>query len=268
MTNEFFVSSFDQTSLYAKKDIPLEPKAVVLIVHGLCEHQGRYDYLSVKLNESGYSVYRFDHRGHGQSEGKKVFYNDFNELIDDVNVLVELAKNENPSLPLFILGHSMGGFAVANFGIKYPGKVDGIIMSGALTRNNIGLASELPRNLPVDTYFPNELGGGVCSDPAVVEAYANDPYVEKQISAGLFYEVFKGVEWCKENSFKFIEPVILLHGCNDGLVSEKDSRDFFGDISSTDKCLKIYPHLFHEIFNEPVKDEVIVDTINWLNKRV
>lgn len=268
MTNEFFVSSFDQTQLYAKKDIPANPKAIVLIVHGLCEHQGRYEYLTGKLFESGYGIYRFDHRGHGQSEGKKVFYNDFNELIDDVNEMADFAKKENPLLPLFILGHSMGGFAVANFGIKYPGKVNGFIMSGALTRNNIGLASDLPKDLPVDTYFPNELGGGVCSDPAVVEAYALDPYVEKQISAGLFYEVFKGVEWCKENSSKFTDPVLMLHGCNDGLVSEKDSRDFFGDISSADKSLKIYSCLFHEIFNEPVKDVVIAEAIGWLNKRV
>jgi len=268
MTNEFIFISFDKTKLYAKKDIPENPKAIVLIVHGLCEHQGRYDYLTDKLNAGGYGVFRFDHRGHGQSEGKKVFYNDFNELIDDVNAMAEYAKMENPTLPLFILGHSMGGFAVANFGIKYPGKANGLILSGALTRNNIGLGSDLPKDLPVDTYFPNELGGGVCSDPAVVEAYALDPYVEKQISAGMFYEIFKGVEWCKENSSKFTDPVLMLHGCNDGLVSEKDSRDFFGDISSADKSLKIYPLLFHEIFNEPVKDEVIAEAISWLNKRV
>ena len=268
MINELFVSSFDKTKLYVKKNIPADPKAVVVIVHGLCEHQGRYDYLTEKLTSGDYGVYRFDHRGHGRSEGKKVFYKDFNELIDDVNFIVELARKENPSLQLFLIGHSMGGFAVSMFGIKYPGKAKGIVMSGALTRNNIGLASDLPRDLPQDTYFPNELGGGVCSDPAVVKAYANDPFVEKQISAGLFYEVFKGVDWTKENSDKFKDPVLLLHGCNDGLVSEKDSRDFFGDISSTDKSLIIYPHLFHEIFNEPVKDEVIADAISWLDKRV
>lgn len=267
MTNEFFVSSFDQTKLYAKKDIPYSPKAMVLIVHGLCEHQGRYDYLAEKLVESGYGVYRFDHRGHGRSEGKRVYYNDFHEMIDDVNEMVELIKNEH-SLPLFILGHSMGGFAVANFGIKYPNKVNGIITSGAVTRNNSGLGANLPSDLPVDTYFPNELGNGVCSDPAVVEAYEKDPYVEKQISAGLFYELFKGIGWCKDNSSQFVAPVLMLHGCNDGLVSEKDSRDFFGDVSSIDKSLKIYPFLFHEIFNEPVKDEVIKEVVDWLNKRV
>ncbi|HWQ30366.1 MAG TPA: lysophospholipase [Negativicutes bacterium] len=268
MTSEFFVSSFDKTELYAKKDIPSDPKAIVVIVHGLCEHQGRYDYLMKKLNDSGYGVYRFDHRGHGRSGGKKIFFSDFNEMLDDVNEIVELAHKENPQLPLFVLGHSMGGFAVANYGIKYPGKVKGFITSGALTRNNGGIASGLPKDLPADTYFPNELGAGVCSDPAVVEAYGADPYVEKQISAGLFYEILKGVEWYKENCSRFVDPVLMLHGANDGIVSEKDSRDFFGDISSTDKGLRIYPHLFHEILNEPVKDEVIADIVGWLDKRI
>ncbi len=120
----------------------------------------------------------------------------------------------------------------------------------------------------MDTYFPNELGDGVCSDPAVVEAYKKDPLVGKQISAGLFYSLFAGVDWNKQNSSKFVEPVLLLHGCHDGLVSEKDSRDLFGDVSSEDKTLKIYAFLFHEIFNEPCKNEVIDDVLSWLENKL
>lgn len=268
MTNEFKVSSFDQTTLFAKKEIPSNPKAVVLIVHGLCEHLGRYDYFSKNLFENDFAVYRFDHRGHGRSDGPRVFYQDFNVILDDVNTIAELAKKENPGLPIFVFGHSMGGFAVTNFGIKYPDKVNGIITSGALTRNNLGVGSDLPPSLPMDTYFPNELGAGVCSDSAVVAEYNNDPLVEKQISAGLFYSLFNGVSWGIENSSNFKYPVLILHGANDGIVSEKDSRDFFGAIASSDKSLIIYPHLFHEILNEPVKDEIISDILKWINKRI
>jgi len=268
MTNEFSVSSFDQTKLFAKKDIPLNPKAVVLVVHGLCEHLGRYNYFTQRLFENDFAVYRFDHRGHGRSEGNRVFYQDFNEILDDVNAMAELAKEENPGLPIFVFGHSMGGFAVTNYGIKYPDKVSGIITSGALTRNNFGIGSDLPPSLPLDTYFPNELGAGVCSDTRVVEAYANDPLVEKQVSAGLFYSLFNGVSWGTDNSSSFKYPVLILHGANDGIVSEKDSRDFFGDIVSSDKSLIIYPHLFHEILNESVKEEIISDIIRWISKRI
>jgi len=258
--------SFDGTRLFLKKDIPAAPKAILVIVHGLCEHLGRYDYITKKMTDRDFGVYRFDHRGHGRSEGKPIFYNDFNELIDDVNAVVELAKEENPTLPVFLIGHSMGGFAVTTFGMKYPNKVSGIVASGAVARLNQPFP--IPPNLPVDTYFPNELGDGVCSDPAVVEAYKNDPLVGKQVSAGLFYSLFAGVDWNKENSGLFVEPVLLLHGCDDGLVSEKDSRDLFGDISSKDKTLKIYAFLYNELFNEPSKDDVIQDVVKWLEQRI
>jgi alpha-beta hydrolase superfamily lysophospholipase len=263
---ETMFKSFDGTCLYLKKDVPARAKAVAVIVHGLAEHLGRYDYVTEKLLSRQIGVYRFDHRGHGKSEGKPVFYNDFNEMLDDVNGVVELAKAENPALPVFLIGHSMGGFAVTTFGIKYPNKVKGIVASGALTRFNRQFP--MPQDLPVDAYFPNELADGVCSDPAVVKAYVEDPLVAKQVSFGLFYSLFKGVDWNKANSSQFVDPVLLLHGCNDGLVSEKDSRDFFGEIASQDKSLKIYPFLFHEIFNEPSKDEVIGDAIAWMEKRI
>lgn len=266
MEQETFLQSFDGTRLFVKTNLPATPKALVVIVHGLCEHQGRYDYVTQQLVAQGFGVYRFDHRGHGRSDGKPIFYNDFNEMIDDVNFVVEVAKQEQPTLPVFLIGHSMGGFAVSTFGMKYPEAVNGIVTSGAVTRFNRPFP--IPPGLPVDAYFPNELADGVCSDPAVVEAYVNDPLVAKEISFGLFYALFAGVEWNKQNSNRFVAPALVLHGCHDGLVSEKDSRDFYGDIASEDKTLKIYAFLFHEIFNEPSKDEVIADVVAWLEKRI
>ncbi|HHY57923.1 MAG TPA: alpha/beta hydrolase [Chloroflexi bacterium] len=266
MAQETFISSFDGTQLFLRTDMPAAPRAIIIIVHGLCEHSGRYDYVTNKLTAASFGVYRFDHRGHGRSQGVPIFYRDFNEMIDDVNVVVELVRREHPTLPIFLLGHSMGGFAVTTYGMKYPTSVNGIVTSGAVTRFN--RAFPIPPDMPVDAYFPNELADGVCSDPAVVEAYVNDPLVAKQISFGLFYALFAGVEWNKQNSYRFVVPALILHGCHDGLVSEKDSRDFFGDIASQDKTLKIYAFLFHEIFNEPSKDEVIGDVIAWLEKRV
>ena len=266
MEKESYIQSFDGVRLFLKTNIPATPKAIIVIVHGLCEHLGRYEYMTQKLTDRNFAVYRFDHRGHGKSDGKPIFYSDFNEMIDDVHVVVELAKKEHPTLSVFLLGHSMGGFAVTTFGIKYPQAVKGIVASGALTRLNT--AFPLPPDMPVDEYFPNELADAICSDPAVVEAYKNDPLVAKQVSFGLFYCLFAGVDWNKQNSSMFVDPVLLLHGCNDMLVSEKDSREFFGAISSKDKTLKIYAFLFHEIFNEPSKDEVIGDAILWLEKRL
>lgn len=268
MKKELTFSTFDGTQLYMRQDVPDMPQGVVVIVHGLCEHQGRYSYVTRQLVEAGLAVFRFDHRGHGRSEGKRVYYEGFNEIVDDVNEAVKVAEAALPGLPLFVLGHSMGGYATALFGTKYPGRAKGILLSGALTRYNHRLMGDLPMAGDARTYFPNALGDGVCSDPAVVEAYIQDPYVEKEISIGLCNSLGEGIAWLKANAAAFVDPVLVMHGCDDGLVSEQDSREFFGEIASKDKGLVIYPRLYHEILNEPSRDEIIGDMLRWIDKRM
>lgn len=265
MAVEYTFESFDGIKLYGKTDAVDDPRAVIVIVHGLCEHQGRYDYLTMRLNAQGYSVYRFDHRGHGRSEGQKIYYSNFEEIAKDVDVVVERALVENPMAPIYIIGHSMGGYASALYGTMFPGKVDGYVLSGAWTRDNKGLtkaAIEAPA--PDLFYIPNELGDGVCSDPAVGRAYEADPYVIKEMSLGLFRAVNAGQKWMKENAEQFADPVILLHGADDALVDVTDSLEFFQEIGSSDKSMRIYAGLMHEIFNEYDKDAVIDDALEWL----
>ncbi len=262
------IKSFDGRELYLVKSPIENQKAVVIFVHGLGEHLGRYNYLTKKFNEAGFSVYRFDHRGHGHSDGARAFYEDYNELIDDVNHIVDLAKKENPDYPLFVLGHSMGGYAVACYGVKYPDKVNGIIISGGLTRDKAGLITSLSRDLNPIMYLPNTLGSVVSRDPDVVKAYGEDPLVLKEISVGLYYALSNGLQWLLDNTANFNYPVLILHGGDDRIVSCEDSIEFYDAISSADKELKVYDILFHEILNEPEKDAVIGDILNWLNKRL
>ena len=266
MAVEYTFETFDGTKLFGKIDTVEDPRAVIVIVHGLCEHQGRYDYLTMRLNAQGYSVYRFDHRGHGRSEGQKIYFSSFEDVAKDVDVVVERAFVDNPMVPLYIIGHSMGGFAAALYGTTFPGKVDGYVLSGAWTRDNKGLTKAAVAT-PADDlfYIPNELGDGVCSDPAVGRAYEADPYVEKQMSLGLFRAVNAGQNWMRENAAEFIDPVILLHGADDGLVDVSDSLEFFQEIGSADKSLRVYAGLLHEIFNEYDKDAVIEDALEWLS---
>lgn len=267
MTSERMIPTFDGTKLYLKTDMPDNPRATVIIVHGICEHQGRYDHVTAALNAAGYGVYRFDHRGHGRSEGKRVFFSSFDDLPDDLKVISDLVHSEQPSGKVFILGHSMGGLCATLFATKYPGVADGFILSGALTRYNNRLFGDEPITVPPDTYVPNELGGGVCSDPEVVRAYGADPYVEKQISVSFALMTPGAISYLVENAASFVEPALILHGANDGLVSEKDSRDLFGEIGSDDKTLHIYAKLFHEILNEPSKDAILQEIVAWLDLR-
>jgi pimeloyl-ACP methyl ester carboxylesterase len=131
MVQEYMFESFDGTELYGKTDSVADPRGVVVIVHGLCEHQGRYDYLTMRLNAQGYSVYRFDHRGHGRSKGTKVFYSAFDEIAKDIDVVVDRAIAENPESPLFIVGHSMGGYGALKCALTYPERYAGCISLSA-----------------------------------------------------------------------------------------------------------------------------------------
>ena len=100
---ERMISSFDGTNLRFRKDEVENPKALIVIAHGLCEHLNRYDYFTEKLNENGYSVYRYDQRGHGKSEGKKVYFKDFNEMPDDLGQILALAREESGGKKVFSL---------------------------------------------------------------------------------------------------------------------------------------------------------------------
>ena len=266
---ERIISSFDGTELYVKTEVAEGCKAIVVIVHGLCEHQGRYDYFAEKLHAAGYGTYRFDHRGHGRSQGENPNYGTFHEILDDTNVIVDLAIGENPGVPVYLLGHSMGGFAVSLYGAKYPDKkLRGIVTSGAAVCDTIGLFAGAPAGLDPNIQLPNELGGGVCSVAEVVDWYGKDPYNRKAYCIGLVYALKEGQAWFSESMKTFAYPVFMTHGEKDGLVGMDDSVIFFRNAASADKTLKIYGNLFHEILNEYCKDDVSADMIQWMDARI
>jgi len=266
-----YIESFDKTKLYYKENYVENPKAAILIVHGLCEHQGRYDYLTKRLNDENISVLRFDHRGHGRSTEytKPGYLESYEEMIDDVNYFVDKLIKDNSKVPCFLLGHSMGGFAVSLFGAKYKDKdLKGIITSGALTFGHNDLFASLPKDLDNNTILKNQLGDGVCSVKEVVEDYEKDPLNLKEYTFSIANSLKNGLEWFSKNVFFFDYPVLMLHGEEDALVFYGDTLDFFKNAGSEDKEMKIYGKACHEIYNEFLKDEVIDDTIMWIENRI
>ncbi len=263
------VESFDGTMLYRVKDLVSTPHAVILIVHGVAEHLGRYDYLTDKLNSFGYTVYRYDQRGHGKSGGERGFFPKYDTLADDVNATVEAVKGENARLPLFLLGHSMGGLSVVGFCIKYPNKVAGVVLSGALSADR-RLMDTIPLHLDPMTPLPNGLSNLICSDPEVVKAYEEDPEVLKEIKVGLFAQTKKCLEWFNShhNLRNISCPILILHGGSDMIVSPDDARNLYENVSSQDKEMKIYEGLYHEILNEKTKNGIIDEIHTWVERRL
>lgn len=267
------LKSFDDTEIFYRKDIVENSKAVVVIVHGLCEHLGRYDYFTKRLNEAGYTVYRFDNRGHGKSAGERGYVENFQDFFEDADKIVNMAIEENKHVPIFMFGHSMGGFITAGYGMKYTNKLKGQILSGAAV-------IELPifENLKRDSYFeshpmeksPNALSSLICRDKKVVEDYDNDPLVLKETNLKLLGEAFvKGPIWIKENVKNYTYPCLILHGENDQIVINQASKWLFENISSKDKAVKIYPKCYHEILNEKEEKYIVIeDILNWIEAKL
>lgn len=257
----------DNKNLFVQKNLVENPRATIIIVHGLAEHQGRYDYVVSKLNEWEYSVYRFDNQGHGKSEGQRTYINSYRNFSDDVHEIVSLAKEQNCGEKVFVLGHSMGGMISTVYGIDYPNEVDGIILSAGVTIDKSKLI-ESNKDVDDDAVIPNGLGHLICTDKSVVDDYENDPLVCHVTLGKIYKECYKAVSYIKENMNQFEYPALILHGEDDKIVSCEDSNILYENISSADKTLKLYPSLYHEILNEFEKDKVLSDIHNWVEERI
>lgn len=258
--------------LWMSQSLVSSPKAVIVIVHGICEHCGRYDYVVSKLNSFGYSVYRFDLRGHGRSGGERGYVEDYQMYVDDADQIVGIAKKENEGVPIIMLGHSMGGFIAACYGVKYPDRLLGQVLSGAAVKISPmfeNLETTLDYNATPRAPIPNTLMSVVSRDQQVVKAYTEDPLALKEFTTKLLGEAFiKGARQIMEKASSYRYPCLILHGGGDLIVNPDASRYFHEHISSKDKQLKIYDGLFHEILNEPEKDTVLEDIHQWIDARV
>ncbi len=246
-------------------------RAIVLLVHGLGEHSSRYVHVAEHLTQRGFAVYTLDHYGHGKSDGHAGFVERFSVYLDGVAALLEQARGEHSQQPLFLLGHSMGGLIAAAFLLKHQDVFKACVLSGPALKTDqappalllalIRLLSALIPTLPMIRLDAS----GVSRDQAVVDAYVNDPLVfHGKLSARLIAELSATMDDTLSRASEIRIPVIFMHGEKDQLTSPSGSQEMFDNVKSDDKTLKIYPGLFHEIFNEPEQETVLADMSSWL----
>lgn len=262
---------FNNTKIYATKNCVENPKANVVIVHGIFEHLDRYDYLVSMLNKQGYNVYRYDARGHGRSQGDRGDVKRFEHFLLDLDCYITLIKNEHPNLKLVLLGHSMGGLVATSYASYMPNKIDYLVLSGACnkTPKQAKALRFVPMCLTGLLKYKNNLGNGVCGDASVVKAYGEDPLVLKQGTFRLMKNAFiNGCDMVKDNIKNIKVPTLIMHGEKDGIVVVDTSVWTYDNLQVEDKQLKVYPDMYHEIFNELNKNEVIEDLLNWLNLKI
>lgn len=265
---------------YAGNTDVTDMKAVIIIVHGLAEHLGRYNEVAEALNAEGYGTYRQDNKGHGLTgiaNDNSGYVEDFSEYYEDLNLIVSKAKAENPGLPIYMLGHSMGGLLTAMYGVTYTDTLDGQILSGAATGPYylaFGLDDEAFYNAVggPNAAVANTLTSTVCRYPAIQNYYYVDPLRLTSYTAKLRWETFAGgTKYLTDQvaAGQYNYPVLIIHGGDDRIVSNVYSTSLFNNVNSTDKELIIYNGLFHESLNERNEKSIVIDDIiNWLDNRV
>ncbi|MFN0091910.1 MAG: lysophospholipase [Acidimicrobiales bacterium] len=245
----------------------------VVIVHGLAEHGGRYEHVATHLNRAGFSVWALDHRGHGGSEGRRGHVERFAQYVADLETLRLHAQAALPGRAPVALGHSLGGLIAASHAASHPGAWAGLALSApalgpppasaALVLAAKVLSRAAPR-LGVHTLD----SATVSRDPAVVAAYERDPLVHRgALSARLGVEVLRAVAALRRDAAAVTAPALLLQGEADRLVEPIRARVVFDSFGSSDKTVRCYPGLYHEVFNEPEREAVLGDLVDWLTVR-
>jgi acylglycerol lipase len=269
---EGFFKGVRDTSIYFQSWLPeSEPKAVLIIVHGLAEHSGRYMNIVNHFVPLGYAVYGIDHLGHGKSDGMRVYVERFEDYTNTLKIYFDMIRRWQPEKPIFLVGHSMGGLISAVYLLDHQSELTGAVLSGAAVKvpSNItpvilAVGKMLSALMPKLGMLGLEVDG-VCRDPAVVQAYISDPLVHKgKITARLAAEMLKAMQRVSAEATKITLPIMVVQGSADRLVDPAGAQRLYDAVSSADKEIRIYDGFYHEVFNEPEHDEVLRDVEIWL----
>ena len=263
------VEAKDGTVLFTRRWPAEEPKATVLLVHGLGEHSGRWGHVGRLLAAAGYETVAFDLRGHGRSGGPRVDVDDMSTYRSDLEDVIATEVQPSPR-PWILYGHSMGGLIVASYLEDGDAMPAAAILSAPALDAEVALplriaAEVLGRILPGVRFSNSIKGEHLSRNDAVGEAYFADPLVETKPTARFGRALFSEQARVREGIDRITVPTLVIHGAEDELVPPAVSAPLAG-VASVER--KLYPGLRHETHNEPEGPQVVADIIAWLDAQI
>lgn len=269
-----YFKAHDHHRLYFESYRTESPRAVLILIHGLNEHIGRYAHVVDYLKDQ-YNIYLFDHRGHGRSDGVRSHVEDFDHYIQDINEFVQIVLAKEKNKKIFLIGHSMGGQLVVNYLARYPqDSIVGFVTSSANLKLMLKVSpfkrfiGEKLLQVAPKLKLPNEIDPKwICRDKAVVLAYKKDPLIGKSISVQLASEILSNLESVMQLASKIKIPALMMHGGDDQISDKEGTVEFFEKLASKDKEMKIFEGMYHEIFNEIEREKVLAEMGSWLKRR-
>ena len=248
------------------------PVGIVIVVHGVHEHGGRYRHVGEHLAAHGYAAYALDHEGHGRSPGRRGNIGRMAAVVAGVADLVRLAVGRHPGVPVFLYGHSLGGLIALQYLTGAPAdEVRGAVVSAPALDTSAGTRAQKAIAPLISALLPN-LGilqldiETISRDPDVVHAYRTDPlnYVGK-MKARTGTELMRTAEAMPSRLTALTMPLLVLHGGADRMMPPAASEVVREHAGSPDLTIKIYDGLYHEPHNEPERGQVLDDIVGWLD---
>jgi acylglycerol lipase len=253
------------------EDVP--PRATIVLAHGASEHSGRYAWTGEQFATRGYALYAIDHRGHGRSAGDRAVIDRMKNAVEDLHTLVELAAAAQPGRAIVLLGHSMGGAVALSYTIEHEDALDALVLSAPLAALEAASPVQRAAGRVLSVVAP-KLGvvgidsTAVSRDPQVVEDYDADPLnYHGKLPARTVAELTSAIDGYPEAVKRFRLPMLVMHGTADRLTPIAGSEMVVANAASSDKTFQSYDGLFHEILNEPERQEVLDDIAAWLDER-
>ncbi len=247
-----------------------QPKGVIVLVHGLGEHSGRYStHFADYFSNEGFSILTFDLPGHGKSGGKRghiEHYEDFNNLL---SAGISHAKKKYPSLPIFLYGHSLGGLIALEYSMLIKPVINGVIASAPvldvyepIPPVKLVLAKIMNNIFPSFTLDSGLNRNMLSSDKSVIERYNADSLVHGQASSRMGMYIIEKGAFVRDNAKKVSLPTLVMVGSAEGIVSKKAIHDFCEQSDKSSE--KIWTGFYHELHNEPEKTSVLKFTREWI----
>ncbi len=271
---EFYFKSYDKKCLFSQCWCPDElPKVVIILLHDVGEHCSRYERWAWKFVEKQIAVLTMDYRGHGKSDGKKGYVDNFDQLIKDAKLLVSKAEKEYPKIPKIIYGQGLGGNIALYNALKYPSIYNCAIATSPWLKpsgksNNVysTYSKFLKKYFPKFSFKYILNVSNLTNNPSAVEDYFSDPLNHNRLTSRLLKEMRHSGKYLISRKYKFTIPILVMHGSDDN-VSSPNATVKFGQ-NSTYIQVKIWPSKFHELHNDLNNSEVFAYIINWINSIV
>jgi alpha-beta hydrolase superfamily lysophospholipase len=267
----YTISASDGINLFIRNHSVKNSNKVILLIHGLGEHSGRYLNLIQDFNNKNISVFTIDIRGHGKSEGKRGHSPFYEQLMSDIRYFIEHVTNKTSNQKYFLYGHSFGGNLVINYSFQKNQKINGIIATSpcikpAIEPSKIKLFMvKLFQKLIPSLRLGNGIKiSGISRNSEVIKDYINDPLNHNQVSVQLGLDIISSGIYALENSQYITVPMLVFHGKNDELTSYSASKKLVENSGPNIKFIG-FNDAYHEIHNEPEKEELLSNIFNWID---